>query len=63
MSDDNDVLDVSLIEDNSLDLLSPVSLSTIVERATPKKTKVVKSGLRGLLDAFGDEDPVEEMLL
>jgi hypothetical protein len=60
--DEKDVLDVNALDGDDLDLLSPVSLSTIVEdrgAANKKKPAVNK----GLLDAFEDEPLGDDSLL
>lgn len=60
--DETGVLDVTAIEEESLDLLSPVSLSTIVARSTPMKKPAAIDGKTGLLNAFDDVQE-EDLLL
>jgi hypothetical protein len=64
MDPSSGVLDIDAIEDQSLDLLSPVSLSSVVSRSssTPAK-KESKTAASGLLDAFDEIQGDNEDLL
>ena len=61
---DNPLDELPEIEDSALDLLSPVSLSAIVARATPvKATPGASVAQKGLLDAFEGQVGLDEDLL